>query len=795
MDKICNLKSISQADPECLVQGEKYRISVLTERLIRIEYSRVGVFEDRMTQKVINRKFPVPEFHVTEKSNQIDIMTKFLQVSYNKEEFTGSGLSIRLNRQTFSNNSTWHYGDEEDNLKGTARTLDAADGAVELENGLLSRIGYSVMDDSLSMIIEENGWVQPPLSDHQDIYFWGYGHDYTGCLKDFFHLCGKTPLLPRFALGNWWSRYHAYTQEEYLGLTDRFQRESLPFSVAVLDMDWHYVQLDEKYGSGWTGYTWNRELFPDHKKMLAQLHEKGYHVTLNVHPADGVRGHEDAYRVMAQELGIDFQEEIPISFDAADPQFMNAYFKYLHHPLEEEGVDFWWIDWQQGNTSKIPGLDPLWMLNHYHYLDNKRDGKRGMIFSRYAGIGSHRYPVGFSGDSIISWNSLKFQPYFTATASNAGYGWWSHDIGGHMKGYRDDELITRWIQFGVFSPIMRLHSSSSHFTGKEPWSYGDEERAVISRFLRLRHQMIPYLYTMNARCCRENQTLIQPMYYQYPDINEAYEVPNQYYFGNALIVNPITDKMNPSLKAGKVKTWLPEGIWFDVFTGLIYHGNRNINMYRTLKSIPVLAKAGAVIPMEKEEAVGSGVGNPREIALCVFTGADGELMMYEDDGSSMEFEQGRYVETKYALTWQAEKYLAICPAEGDLSLIPGFRNYCIKFYGIRDDAFDYVTIDSEKVDIIPTYNEMQNILTLDLEEVDVGSKVEIWLKADSQLGGNQIQPYIYEILNRAQIAYQMKERIYAVVMRSVSAGDLISNLNALDMLEELKEMILEIVFA
>ena len=129
-------------------------------------------------------------------------------------------------------------------------------------------------------------------------------------------------------------------------------------------------------------------------------------------------------------------------------------FKYLHHPNERNGVDFWWIDWQQGSNSKIEGLDPLWMLNHYHYLDNKRNGKRGLILSRYAGIGSHRYPIGFSGDSVISWDSLDFQPYFTANASNVGYGWWSHDIGGHMNGIKDDELATRWVQFGVFSPIM-----------------------------------------------------------------------------------------------------------------------------------------------------------------------------------------------------------------------------------------------------------------------------------------------------------------------------------------------------
>ncbi|MBE5965823.1 MAG: DUF5110 domain-containing protein [Lachnospiraceae bacterium] len=788
-------KTNPKADDRCIVKGETYRISILTERLVRLEFSKNGAFEDRMTQTVIHRDFPVPQFEVMDKENQVEITTKYLQISYDKKEFSGNGLSIRLCRQTYSNNSIWRYGDTGDNLKGTARTLDTADGAIDLEDGLLSRIGFSVLNDSLSMAIGEDGWVQTPLSGHQDIYFWGYGHDYRACLKDFFHLCGKTPLLPRYALGNWWSRYHAYTQEEYMELIERFRKEGLPFSVAVIDMDWHYVDLEEKYGSGWTGYSWNKELFPDHKKMLEELHERGYHVTLNVHPADGVRGHEDAYKPMAKALGVGYEKEIPIDFDIADPKFLAAYFKYLHHPLEEEGVDFWWIDWQQGNTTKIPGLDPLWMLNHYHFMDNSRNGKRPMIFSRYAGAGSHRYPVGFSGDSIISWKSLGFQPYFTATASNVGYGWWSHDIGGHMNGYRDDELAVRWVQYGVFSPIMRLHSSNSKFTGKEPWKYGDEERAVMNDFLRLRHRLIPYLYTMNARCYRENQPLIQPMYYSCPDQHEAYKVPNQYYFGSSLIVCPITGKMNPVLKAGKVKAWLPEGTWYDIFNGLIYRGNKSIPMYRTLKTIPVLAKAGAIVPMEAESSIGDGVDNPKDIELCVFAGADGEHIMYEDDGISIEYEEGSYAETKYTLDWNGTKRLTIYPAEGELSLIPKKRNYRIKLYGISKQDLKNVEVDAKKADYTYTWDEERNILTLEIKELDVKHRLNVWFYPDTGIACNKVQWRVFDILNRAQIEFCIKERLYDMAIHSDSAESLISNLSSVDTLSELKEMIQEIVFA
>ena len=174
---------------------------------------------------------------------------------------------------------------------------------------------------------------------------------------------------------------------------------------------------------------------------------------------------------MAEYLGINPDSKKTIEFDMTNKEFVEAYFKFVHHPHENAGVDFWWIDWQQGNNGGASGIDPLWMLNYFHFKDMEKRGRRGLILSRYGGLGSHRYPIGFSGDTIVTWKSLEFQPYFTATASNVGYTWWSHDIGGHMNGYKDNELALRWYQFGVFSPINRLHSSSNPFCGKEPWNY------------------------------------------------------------------------------------------------------------------------------------------------------------------------------------------------------------------------------------------------------------------------------------------------------------------------------------
>ena len=478
-----------------VIEGENYRISVLTEFLVRLEYSEDGVFEDGQTQVVQNRDFGPIACEVVETEAVLDLHTEHLHLHFEKGPFAPDRLYIELKGQYAVYGSRWHYGDQPETLKGTCRTLDEVDGAMELQDGILSKAGYALLDDSASYLYDDESGFRARSYPEVDLYFFGYGRDYLGALKDFYHLTGQPPLLPRYALGNWWSRYWPYTSQEYTDLMDRFKAEGVPLAVSVIDMDWHKTAIPARFGSGWTGYSWNRDLIPDPVAFLNGLHERGLKVTLNVHPADGIRAFEDAYPMVAKRLGLDAEKEEAASFDFYSPAFREAYFEDVHHPLEEQGVDFWWIDWQQGSHGK---MDPLWLLNHYHYLDNCRKGQAGLILSRYGGPGSHRYPIGFSGDTIVTWESLAFQPYFASTASNIGYTWWSHDIGGHMRGYYDEDLALRWLQFGVFSPINRLHSSCNAFNSKEPWFYSPETCRLMKQYLRLRHGLLPYLYTMNV---------------------------------------------------------------------------------------------------------------------------------------------------------------------------------------------------------------------------------------------------------------------------------------------------------
>lgn len=778
------------------VVGERYRITILTDGLIRLEYNETGIFEDRATQMVFHRDFPKVDYRVVRTEQGVQIHTRRIHLVYDEQAFSSTGLTIQVKGNLTAYHSLWHYGEAFATLGGTARTLDQADGAIPLEHGILSRNGFSVLDDSRSQIILDNGWIEPRDKGISDLYFFGYGHDYLEALKDFYRLCGATPMLPRYALGNWWSRYYRYTEESYLQLMERFDQENIPFTVAVIDMDWHLVDIDHKYGSGWTGYTWNRELFPEPARFLQRLHSRGMHTTLNVHPADGIRAHEEEYLPMALAMGVDTQAEDPVLCDPADPVFMENYFTYMHHPREKEGVDFWWIDWQQGSSCKVEGLDPLWILNHYHFLDNARDGKRPLTFSRYAGPGSHRYSVGFSGDSLMTWESLDFQPYFTATASNIGYAWWSHDIGGHMLGYKDDEMSARWVQLGVYSPVMRLHSSCSEFNGKEPWRYKPDVARVMGEMLRWRHKMMPYLYTMNYRNYQEGCPLVMPLYYLYPEVEEAYACKNQYFFGSELMVVPITSPAIKGLNVARVTAWLPKGIWHDIHTGMVYDGSRTMNLYRGLDSIPVFAHGGAIFPLTEEISGLEAGRNPDSLHIKVFAGGEGSFTLYEDDNSTQDYLDGICCTTPMTYTEKGECRFTIHPAQGHLDLIPQTRNYTVELVGFVCNFQEVeVRVNGTPIECKVSNQEGAHVVTITLPPLSVLSFVEIVLPARGIDLSNRPLERCFDFLDQAEISFLDKDRIYTLIQKEKRISVLATQLLAMGVEQDLFGALMEILTA
>lgn len=788
-------------NPATTLQGEHWRIGLITESLIRLEWSDSGEFEDRATLMAVDRAFlpsGAVDYTTGERDGMLVVETPALRLTYDRKPFSKEGLTIVVKGVPDSQFNTWHYGDEpKGNLGGTARTLDEADGAIPLGQGVISRDGWAVLDDSASNVfvtadadgnlpdgVVAYGGIGVAPRDHRetDIYFFGYGRRYREAVHDFQKLSGPAPLLPRYALGNWWSRYYRYSEEEYLDLMDRFKREGIPFTTSVIDMDWHLVDdVDPKYGSGWTGYTWNPKLFPDPKRFLDGLHERGLRTTVNIHPRDGIRAFEKPYAKAAATVGVDAEAQEPVEFDLTNPKFVQAYFD-MHHDLEADGIDFWWIDWQQGGVTRQPGLDPLWVLNHMHYCDSARDGRWPLTFSRFAGPGSQRYPVGFSGDTVITWKSLKFQPYFTSTASNIGYGWWSHDIGGHMFGYRDEELEARWYQLGAFSPINRLHSSCSPFSGKEPWNFHEPVRSAMVDVLRLRQALMPYLYTMNWRAAVDGDPIVEPMYWANPNLGESYEVPDEFRFGTELVVAPVVDPMDKASMRGKADAWLPQGDWLDFFDGRRYvaadPAGRRLAVWRTIDRIPVFAKAGGIVPMQSDPLSDMTV-NPRALDVVVFPGADGSFAMREDSGEFHDVcadaaaaQEAATAVT--AMTWQwddgrSPQFVIEAPT-GNTSVVPERRDWTLIFRGVARSAMQVIVGgEAWDKDLVGTtvvdYDAETMSLSVKLVDVPSSSRIQVLFPQGLALAESPTEADCERILFDAQMLYTTKEHAMAQISR------------------------------
>jgi alpha-glucosidase len=686
------------ADPKAVVTVGNARFTVLTPELIRMEWAADGKFEDHASFVFINRRLPVPDFKAiniaTDPKQHLTIETSALTLNYTATgdgRFTADDLTITTiidGKPVF-----WHPGlDDPENLEGTTRTLDGARGSVTkepIEPGLVSRSGWALVDDSTRPLFdsadfgfkqgEKSPWpwvMLRPAGERQDWYFFGYGHDYRKALGDFVRVAGRIPLPPRFAFGTWWSRYWAYSDQELDGLVRGFRENDTPLDVLVIDMDWHINgeqlkamgETDQSgHGLGWTGYTWNKLLFPDPDAFLKNLHEEGLKVTLNMHPASGVQPWEQAYPAMARAMGIDPATRKYVLFDIADKKFATNYMDLVHHPLEKQGIDFWWLDWQQEQHTSVPGVMPTWWLNYVHFTDQQREGKRPLLFHRWGGLGNHRYQIGFSGDTISVWDSLAFQPWFTATAANVGYAYWSHDIGGHMPGAVDPELYTRWVQFGAFSPILRTHTTKNPDSERRIWAYPEPYSSILRSTFQLRYALQPYLYTEARRTYDTGVAFFRPLYYDWPEADAAYTSKGEYVFGDQMLAAPVTAAADKNTGLAGEQVWLPKGEWIEWPTGKHFTGPVSVDRNFSIDQIPVYVRAGAIVPMQPPMLyTGEKPVDPLIVNVWPLEpGASSNYSVYEDSGVSVEYQRGVFARTPLKAEQSGDKLrVEIGPVEG-----------------------------------------------------------------------------------------------------------------------------------
>jgi len=603
---------------EVVYQNRCVRFTLISPSCARLEWSARGQFTDHRSLLATERDYDSVPYTLTKKGKTVTIRTTEMEITYRvgKDSLTASNLSISsLSQSSIINHQSsinWHPGDrQQGNLKGTCRTLDRCSGDqwyiegrkserhvdIPIEDGLLARCGWTLLDDSNNLLFNNDSmawWQEREDTMAQDWYFLLYGHDYKKALKDFTRFAGAIPVPPAYAFGFWWSRYWAYSADDIRQLVANFRRMDIPLDVLVIDMDWHYS--DGRKG-GWTGYTWNRELFPDPQALLQELHEQGIRVTLNLHPADGITPVEERYQAFAHAMGDTSGDTIP--WQSSNKLFMTTWADSILRPLEQQGVDFWWLDWQQFKMDKAqPKLNNTWWLNYFVYTDAQRHHQDApMLYHRWGGLGNHRYQVGFSGDTYTTWESLEYQPYFNATASNVLYGYWSHDLGGHMARVKgsayDTELYLRWLQLGVYLPIMRVHSTKDASIQKEPWVLSDTAQQVIRQTVQLRQRLRPYICRMAQTAHETGISLCRPLYYDYPEAEEAYAKAwrNEYMFGDEILVAPIT---SPGVNGvSTLQIWLPEGDWVETKTGETIAGNQVITRSYTIYDYPVFLKSSS----------------------------------------------------------------------------------------------------------------------------------------------------------------------------------------------------------
>ena len=367
-----------------------------------------------------------------------------------------------------------------------------------------------------------------------------------------------------------------------------------------------------------------------------------------------------------------------IYFDLSDQKQADIFMRYLHGPLMQKGVDVWWVDGGSGSVD-MPGLNKqLWTNKVFYDFTEQQSGRRAFILGRYGNWGSERYPGFFTGDAYSAWPVLAYEVAFAARGGNVLVPYISHDIGGFHGAKIDFDLYARWIEFGTFSAILRMHSA--HANPREgnvrmPWLYGSQGMELMKKYFTLRTQLIPYIYSYAWLAHTQSMPILRPLYLEYPDLEEAYRHSHEYFFGEAMLVAPVLEP------GGNQTIYLPPGSWLDFFTGKHYQGGGTLTAHYAVDETPVFVREGAIIP-EQARSEYSDARPLDRLILSVYGSGSSTFDLYEDDGVSLGYRDGQQAHT--TLTHGAgaggAQYLLIEPTQGSYPGQSPARSYELRIY-------------------------------------------------------------------------------------------------------------------
>ena len=704
-----------------ILKGRTYRFTVLTERLIRLEYNENGNFIDSPTERVLYRDLETPKFDFQDSPSVLVIQTSYFKLTYQKEKpFAGNKVSPdnNLKVELLNTDRSWYYGHPEIRNFGMPNKNLSSDKITE-GKGLYSADGMASIDDTKSLIYNPDGTIFQNPEPHIDVYLFMYNIS----LKE---------------------------------LVDTFEREEIPLSLVVLDKDWHdRILLDGKPLK--TGFTFNKKLFRSPKDMTNYLHGKSIRIGLSVTPSEGLFNVDPMFKEALKYLPTDEMGKIP--FNAFDPKFVDVYLKLYIHQLDNFGIDFYWLDTQ--NTIDNLSLN---MLKHYEFYDMQRDYKRRpLLLSNLDPISPHRYPVAYSGKTDVSWKTLAKTPFYNNNTFNIGAPFIANDVAGYYKGTEDAELYIRSVQLATFSPILKFGSDSGKYYKREPWRWDIKTYTIAKQYLQLRHKLIPYIYSEAYKYHKFGDQLIKPLYYQKKELYDDFNYRNEYYFGKELFIAPITTPKESVMNVVIHNFYLPEGIWYDFVTGKKFPGGRKYTSFFRDQDYPVFARQGAIIPMGYNDNL-NDTTPPKNMEINIFPGKSNTYTLFEDDGESDLYRKDFYLLTQIDYNYLPNNYsLIIRSVEGKSSIVPDKRNYKIIFRNTKHTNGVNVYSNRDSVSF-KTYIDGPNFV---VEVNDVSTIGQLTINCQ----GNDIEidavrlinDDIERILSDLQISTTLKEKIDTIL--------------------------------
>ncbi len=754
--------SKGRAQEGCMFQGQNYRITLLSERLLRLEYNKNGIFYDAPSQFAINRKFPVVKANVKQDEKYLEIVTKYFTLSYAKEKsFDAGKLMPMANLKISVNNSdkSWYINNAEaKTLPGLNISEDGTSFNQRCGKSLYSLDGYTSFNDSNTMLFREDGTLVKREQEYLDVYVFVYGNDFTLALNDYYILTGFPPLVPRYALGTWWSRDLPYTSEDILELERNFSKEELPLSTILLEKQWH--QKIEEIESSETGYTFNKELIENPKELIEELHKKGVRIGLSINPKDGISPKEENYALLAKAFGLEGEKHV--TFEPTNQTVLKAINSYMLTPLINQGIDFLSNDFQgfEGDIQK------LWLINNSMYSLLSSSNRRGLLLSRNAQIATHRFPITYTGRTIVSWESLRRIPLINQNAANIGVSYISSDIAGNYGGIEEEELYIRSVELACFSPVLRFSAPSGKYYRKEPWRWNAKTLEIVSQYLALRQKLIPYIY---SACYQYHQgtSLITPLYHKEPFVMDDINFKNEYFFGPGLLVCPILSRGDSLINRTIHKFYLPEGVWYNLRSGKKFQGKKEYISFYKEEDYPIFAKSGSIIPMSDDDHLTER--NPKNLEINVYPGDSGNYTLYEDDGLTTAYQEGAYVKTNFEYQYAKDNYvLTITSKESRQGIVPDTRNIKVRFHHTKGVESMKVYVDNI---IVKPNNYMDDLdFIIELEEVPYNAHILISCKGKKMEADvmRLINDEIDSILLDLPINTVLKEKISAIMFSNLA---------------------------